>query len=224
MTEPLERFSRQIGYQFKEREILEQALTHRSVGNPNNERLEFLGDAILGFFVADALYRKVPTAREGQLSRLRARLVKKDTLAKIAKGLALGEYLRLGAGELRSGGHARDSILADAMEAVLAAVYLDGGYLAAQEVVHNLLRTHLRNLSVDSQEKDPKTCLQEYLQARRLALPMYTILEVSGEHHAQRFEVECKVADLEVSCRGRGSSRKEAEQDAASRVLEELRV
>ena len=167
MIEPLHQLYRELGYQFSEESLLKQALTHRSAANLNNERLEFLGDAILGFIVADELYRTFPDANEGQLSRLRARLVKKETLAAIARKLDLGNYLNLGAGELRTGGHARDSILADSLEALFAAVYLDSGYQSARDIVLNLYQKRIEELSPEAQGKDPKTRLQEYLQARK---------------------------------------------------------
>lgn len=222
MIEPLRLLLRELGCQFTQESILQQALTHRSAANLNNERLEFLGDAILGFIVADELYRTFPDANEGQLSRLRARLVKKETLAAIARNLDLGNYLNLGAGELRTGGHARDSILADSLEALFAAVYLDSGYHSAREIVLNLYRKRIEDLSPETQGKDPKTRLQEYLQARKKSLPIYTIVEVRGEQHNQYFEVECRVDELDLLGRGSGGSRRVAEQVAASDLLQQL--
>lgn len=220
MREPPDRLSQAIGYRFRDPARLEQALTHRSAGPLNNERQEFLGDAILGFVVADALYQRFPDASEGDLSRLRARLVKKESLARIARQLKLGSYLNLGAGELRSGGQSRDSILADALEAVLAAVYLDGGYTVAREVVLRLFQPRLDDLPADARDKDPKTRLQEWLQSRKLPLPRYTIETITGKQHHQEFVVECRVEALELTTRGRGGSRRKAEQDAARRLLE----
>lgn len=222
MIEPLHQLYRELGYQFSEESFVTQALTHRSAANHNNERLEFLGDAILGFVVADELYRTFPDANEGQLSRLRARLVKKETLAAIARRLDLGSYLNLGAGELRTGGHTRDSILADALEALFAAVYLDSGYQSARDIVLNLYQKRIAGLSPKAQGKDPKTRLQEYLQARKKSLPSYTIVEVSGEQHDQYFDVECRVDELNVLSRGLGGSRRKAEQMAASALLQQL--
>lgn len=222
MIEPLQQLSRELGYQFSEELLLKQALTHRSAGRLNNERLEFLGDAILGFIVADELYRTFPDAKEGQLSRLRARLVKKETLAAIARRLDLGNYLNLGAGELRTGGHGRDSILADSLEALLAAIYLDSGYHSAKDIVLNLYRKRIEELTPEAQGKDPKTRLQEYLQARKKSLPSYTVVEVSGEQHDQYFAVECRVDDLNLLSQGLGGSRRKAEQMAASNLLELL--
>ncbi|MCB1761778.1 MAG: ribonuclease III [Gammaproteobacteria bacterium] len=222
MTEPLHQLYRELGYQFDQSSLLQRALTHRSADESNNERLEFLGDAILGFVIADALYRNYRDANEGQLSRLRARLVKKESLAAIARKLGLGSYLNLGAGELRSGGHARDSILADALEALFAAVYLDSGYQSARKLILKLYHERIDGLSAAMQEKDPKTRLQEYLQSRKVALPDYTILAVSGEQHDQHFDVACQVAELDLITQGSGSSRRKAEQKAAADMLELL--
>jgi ribonuclease-3 len=202
--------------------LAETALTHRSAGSSNNERLEFLGDAILGFVIADYLYANFPDADEGELSRLRAGLVKGDSLAQIAKQLDLGKYLNLGAGELRSGGHSRGSILADAVEALFAAVYLDGGYLEARRVILELFEDKLSRLSKKSQQKDPKTRLQELLQSRKNPLPTYTIISITGEQHEQCFTVTCRVDELNIITEGTGSSRRKAEQDAASRFLRRI--
>ena len=222
MIEPLDQLCRKLGCQFTEESLLKQALTHRSAANRNNERLEFLGDALLGFVIADELYRSFPDANEGQLSRLRARLVKKETLAAIARKLELGNHLKLGAGELRTGGHARDSILADSLEAVFAAIYLDSGYRSARKAVLNQYRKRIAELSPEAQGKDPKTRLQEYLQARKKSLPSYTIVAVGGEQHQQYFEVECRVDELNLLGHGSGGSRRKAEQMAASHILELL--
>ncbi len=216
----LDRLSQAIGHSFADVSWLEQALTHRSAGATNNERQEFLGDAILGFVIADTLFRNYPDASEGELSRLRAGLVKKETLAKIARELDLGHYLTLGAGELRSGGQSRDSILADAFEAVLAAVYLDAGYEAARGVVGRLFRQRIDGLPAEAREKDPKTRLQEYLQSRKLPLPAYRIDRITGEAHQQCFVVECRVDGLDLVSRGTGGSRRKAEQASAKQFLE----
>jgi ribonuclease-3 len=218
-----ERLCRTIDYQFVDGKLVEIALTHRSAGSPNNERLEFLGDAILGFVIADELFRSFPTADEGQLSRLRAGLVRKETLARVGRELDLGKYLVLGPGELRSGGQSRDSILADSLEALLAAVYLDGGYESVRTIILNLFNDRVRSLSLDSHQKDPKTRLQEFLQARQLSLPEYETLEISGDQHAQTFVVKCLVEALGMEVTGDGSSRRKAEQEAAGRMLELLR-
>ncbi len=219
-----ERLSKAIGHRFSNPRFVEQAVTHRSAGSVNNERLEFLGDAILGFVIADELFRIFSEATEGQLSRLRAALVKRESLAALARSFDLGQYLSLGAGELRSGGQARDSILADTLEAVFAAVYLDSGYPSAREVILNLFRDRLTVLTLESQQKDPKTRLQEYLQALKYPLPDYRIAEVSGDQHAQIFQVACVVPELGIETLGTGSSRRRAEQDAAAGVLKALNL
>ncbi len=219
-----ERLSKAIGCRFSNPQFIEQAVTHRSAGGTNNERLEFLGDAILGFVIADELYRVFSDATEGQLSRLRAALVKRESLAALARSLELGEYLKLGAGELRSGGQSRDSILADALEAVFAAVYLDSGYPAAREVILNLFQGHLTTLTLESQQKDPKTRLQEHLQSLKHPLPEYRVVEVSGDQHAQVFRVACAVPELGMETLGIGSSRRRAEQEAATGVLKALNL
>jgi ribonuclease-3 len=200
--------------------LLEQALTHRSAGQPHNERLEFLGDAILGMIVAERLFTLFPEASEGQLSRLRAQLVKRDTLARIAREIGLGEYLRMGSGELRAGGQSRDSTLSDALEAFLGAVYLDLGTNAVEEVFNSLFDERLQQLDLSRSVKDPKTRLQEYLQSRNLTLPEYSVTATSGKQHQQLFEVECSLPGLEITARGEGRSRRKAEQDAASNALE----
>lgn len=209
-----------LGVSFNSRELLEQALTHRSAGQPHNERLEFLGDAILGMIVAERLFTLFPEASEGQLSRLRAQLVKRDTLAKIAREIGLGEYLRMGSGELRAGGQSRDSTLSDALEAFLGAVYLDLGTNAVEEVINSLFSERLQQLDLSRSVKDPKTRLQEYLQSRNLTLPEYRVTATSGKQHQQRFDVECSLPDLGITARGEGRSRRKAEQDAASEALE----
>ena len=211
-----------LGYRFHEPELLKQALTHRSVGSANNERLEFLGDAILGLVIAEALYRRFPHANEGCLSRLRANLVKGETLAAAARRIELGEALLLGPGELKSGGFRRDSILAGALEAVIGAVYLDGGMEPARELILRLLDEELRRATPDGALKDAKTRLQEYLQGRRLPLPSYDVTAVEGSDHDQVFEVACRVTGLDGPVLGRGSSRRRAEQQAAAQALQRL--
>ena len=222
MRQDPQRLCGQLGHAFADPQLLDDALTHRSAQARHNERLEFLGDAVLGFLVAEALWRRFPQATEGELSRLRARLVNRESLARVAQALDLGQYLRLGAGELRSGGHARESILADAVEAVLAALYLDGGLEVARHAVDRLLGERLAALSPADQGKDAKTRLQEWLQARRLALPVYEVVETSGEDHAQTFVVRCAVDALGRSTTAAGASRRRAEQLAAERLLETL--
>ena len=222
MTESIGRLARAIGYAFADESLVETALTHRSAGSVNYERLEFLGDAILGAVIAEALFRKFPESNEGQLSRLRAKLVKRDSIAEIARGLRLGEYLQLGPGELRSGGKQRGSILADAFEAVLGAICIDGGYGAARTVILRLFEAQLGGLSVASHQKDPKTRLQELLQARGEPLPEYRITGVEGEQHDQIFTVSCRLAERDLSATAAGSSRRKAEQAAARRILEQI--
>lgn len=218
MNQTLRTLSRQIGYSFINGELLEAALTHRSAGSVNNERLEFLGDAILSFTVAAELYRRFPKASEGELSRLRATLVRGETLAQLARELKLGDYLKLGSGELKSGGHSRDSTLADALEALMGALYLDGDLEACQTFILTLYQELLAALSPASHLKDPKTRLQEYLQSRKLPPPVYSVLTVSGDGHAQIFNIECVVHGV-CTTRGAGSSRRRAEQEAAQQAL-----
>ncbi|MEZ5609577.1 MAG: ribonuclease III [Rhodocyclaceae bacterium] len=210
-----------LDYRFKAPAGLRQALTHRSYGQPNNERLEFLGDSVVNHVIALALFSRFPDLREGDLSRLRAQLVCQDALHGIALGLELGSVLRLGEGELKSGGAERPSILSDALEAVFAAVYLDGGFDAAKAVIDRLFAFHLAKLDPTTSLKDPKTRLQEWLQARRRQLPKYRLVATLGEAHAQQFEVECTV-DGGLQTRGIGSSRRAAEQQAALAAMETL--
>ena len=216
------RLQRRLGYQFQDQSLLQKALTHRSAGPENNERFEFLGDAILGYEAADYLFHNAGQASEGQLSRMRAHLVKRETLAEIARGLELGDILYLGQGELRSGGQNRDSILADAVEAIIAAVYLDGGIEPARKLVRDLLGERLNNPAEVLQKKDAKTRLQEYLQAKSLALPSYEVESVSGDQHRQQFVVLCQVESLNKTAQGRGSSRRKAEQNAADSLLQQI--
>ncbi len=200
------------------------ALTHRSFAGRNNERLEFLGDAILNFVAGEALYERFPQAREGQLSRLRARLVKGETLALLARGFELGEYLRLGSGELKSGGYRRESILADALEALIGAIYLDAGMDVARERVLAWLSNELDSLTLVDTNKDPKTRLQEFLQSRGAELPRYEVIEIQGEPHCRTFFVQCEVALLTEQTQGQGASRRIAEQVAAAAALVALGV
>ena len=208
-------------YRFRDAGLATLALTHRSVGKPNNERLEFLGDALLGAFVAEMLYVAHPKASEGELSRLRAQLVNGDALAVIARELELGDGLKLGPGELKSGGFRRDSILADAFEATLAAVFLDGGLEACRDVVRQLFADRIAALHRSS--KDAKTRLQEWLQGKGCGLPHYELVATRGEDHAKTFEVRCTVAEpAACSAEASASSRRHAEQDAAEQVLARL--
>lgn len=215
----LQRLQKNLQYEFNDLEILSQALTHRSAGKLNNERLEFLGDAILGFEVADQLFQQYPHASEGELSRSRAQLVKRETLAAVARQINLGEYLILGTGELRSGGQNRDSILADGIEALIAAVYLDSNMSTARSLVRHLLADHLAQARPHTQQKDAKTRLQEFLQARGKGLPQYDVVSISGAPHDQRFVVRCEVVDLDLSATAEGQSRRKAEQKAATSIL-----
>lgn len=214
---------RAIGYVFAAPLLLQTALTHRSYSGSHNERLEFVGDSILNCVIALELFRRFPKLPEGDMSRLRANLVRQDTLYQIADSLSLGMHLLLGEGELKSGGHQRPSILADAMEAVLGAIHLDGGFSAASEVIGRLYRDRLDAIVPGQQIKDPKTLLQEYLQGRRLSLPKYELTQTAGEAHAQSFRVACEIAALKLRTEGVGSSRRAAEQQAAEKALEMIR-
>ena len=206
---------------FQDEALLQRALTHRSAGSPHNERLEFLGDALLGTIAAEALFRHWPSADEGLLTRARAELVRESTLAEVARSFDLGARIVLGSGELKSGGHRRDSILSDALEAVVAAVYLDQGLDACRAFVLTWMEPLLSMLP-KKLEKDPKTRLQEWLQGRRLPRPEYRLLEASGEDHAQRFRVVCELAEPALSAEGEAGSRRAAEQRAAAELLERL--
>lgn len=218
----LSRLQARLRYRFSRPELIEQALTHRSAGSPNNERLEFLGDSILNCVIAVALFERFGDLREGEMSRLRASLVRQESLHRIAADLELGADLRLGEGELRSGGERRPSILADALEAVIGAVYLDGGFEAAQHVVLGLYSEQLAQADPLQSGKDAKTSLQEWLQGRRFPLPHYELVGVRGEAHAQEFEVECRVSKPPLVTTGVGPSRRAAEQRAAQRAFESL--
>jgi ribonuclease-3 len=212
-----------LGHGFGRPELLRQALTHRSFGSPHNERLEFLGDSVLNCAVAASLYQRFIELKEGDLSRLRANLVRQESLAEIARSLGLGELLRLGEGELKSGGAARPSILADALEAIFGAIHIDAGFDAARVVIERLYAPAMARIDPNDTGKDPKTALQEILQGRRLPLPRYGLLATSGEAHAQQFEVECVIAELDIRSRGTGGSRRTAEQQAAQRALAEIK-
>ncbi|WPL17230.1 Ribonuclease 3 [Thiorhodovibrio winogradskyi] len=200
-------------------ELFEQALTHRSAGRHNNERLEFLGDALLGFVIAEALWRRFPNADEGRLTRARASLVKQESLAERARALALGDYLRMGSGEIRTGGHARDSILSDAFEALLGAYYLDRGFDDARALILRLFDQGLDRAAQSAPAKDPKTRLQEALQAAQRELPEYEVIEVSGKPHQRHFVVRCLLSDTAEQTQGTGPSRRRAEQQAAEAML-----
>lgn len=213
---------KQLGYQFNKHALLAQALTHRSYANANNERLEFLGDGVLNFIVAHQLYERFPKLPEGDLSRLRAQLVKEATLFEIAKTLKIGELLHLGEGELKSAGWRRPSILSDALEAIIGAIYLEGGFAAAQAVVLKLYAEKLANINPQVIDKDAKSKLQEYLQSKKLDLANYQVTSIEGEAHAQTFKVSCEVKKLNIKTHGEGSSRRNAEQQAAQLALEAI--
>ena len=215
----LQALVRKCQYEFQDTSLLTAALTHRSKHSVNNERLEFLGDAILGFVIADELYRRFPAAAEGELSRCRSSLVKGEALAKLARRLELGDYLQLGPGELKSGGYRRNSILADAYEAIIGAIYLDGGLEQARAFILLNCQETLSTLSIDDAAKDAKTQLQEFLQARRLDLPTYEVVSTSGSAHQQTFTVSCRVEHFSVNTEAEGNSRRKAEQSAASVAL-----
>ncbi len=219
----LTELQRRLGYQFRQSELLSLALTHRSRSSRNNnERLEFLGDAYLGYVVGEELYRRHDQAKENELTLLRASLVRGRTLAELGRSIGLGDFLRLGTGELKSGGFRRDSILSDAVEAIIGAVLLDGGQQPARALILHLLGTRLDRARPGAVAKDPKTRLQEYLQGRGVELPTYEVEDVEGSDHAQTFRVTCTIAPLEISAEGRGRSRRQAEQQAAAAALDSL--
>lgn len=209
---------------FSDPALLQRAVTHRSFSADHNERLEFLGDSVLNLAVASLLYRRLSAQPEGDLSRVRANMVKQDTLHQLALGLRLPEVLRLGEGESRSGGHKRPSILADALEAVIGAIYLDAGYTPAEALVHRLFEAVEINPQMQAAAKDAKTALQEWLQGRKMKLPQYQVIDTTGAAHNQVFHVECLVAELQLTARGSGASRRAAEQAAASAMLAQLKV
>lgn len=216
------KLQKRLAYQFNDIELLTTALTHRSAAANNNERLEFLGDAVLSCVIAEQIYLRFPNIPEGDMSRVRARLVRGDTLGELGAELALGDAILLGPGELRSGGHRRKSILADAVEAILGAVYLDSGFPAAKALILQLFESRLDNLPPLDALKDPKTRLQEYLQAEQRDLPIYSITQIHGKDHQQMFTVRCEVADIAIECQG--ASRRKAEQAAAELMLKKLRA
>ncbi len=217
-----EQLAKQLDLDFQQIALFEQALTHRSAGSVNNERLEYLGDAVLGMVIANRLYQRFPQASEGELSRLRSLLVRRQTLAEIGAEIQLSKYLVMGAGELRSGGQSRDSTLADAVEAILGAAYLELGSDGVEKLIDHLFLQRLQRLTLEQCEKDPKTRLQEHLQSLNLPLPEYEVLSVSGKQHQQRFSVKCRVKALKQEALGSDMSRRKAEQDAARQLLEEL--
>jgi ribonuclease-3 len=218
----LEALQRELAYRFVQGRLLEQAVTHRSYSSDHNERLEFLGDSILNMVVAMMLFGRFGHLREGEISPLRAQFVRQDALQTIAEKMGIGSLLHLGEGELKSGGHRRPSILADATEAIFGAVFLDGGFEAARGVIERLYAPMLADFDPSRTLKDPKTALQELLQARRLALPRYDLVEIRGEAHAQEFHIACVVEALGIRTLGAGNSRRAAEQTAAQGALEKI--
>lgn len=209
-----------LDYEFTDPRLLEQALTHRSAPGNNNERLEFLGDAVLDFVISEVVFRTHPGAPEGDLSRLRSSLVKDTSLAGLASDLGLGEFLILGGGERKAGGHRRESILADALEALFGAVYLDSGFVAARSIIERVFGNRLEEFPEVEKLRDPKTRLQEWLQARQMSLPVYELIDVTGKPHQQTFEVTCGIAGN--TTRGSGTTRRNAEQQAALEMLSHL--
>lgn len=224
MNEGLLALQRRLQHEFSNPNLLSQALTHRSFSVDHNERLEFLGDSVLNLAVADLLYQRLSALPEGDLSRVRANLVKQETLHQLALELGLPDVIRLGEGEVRSGGQKRPSILADALEALIGAVYLDAGFLVAQDMVHRLFKAVEINPEMDAIGKDPKTELQEWLQGRKMKLPLYRVVGTQGAAHKQTFDVECEIAELNFSERGIGNSRRAGEQAAAAAMLQLLKA
>ncbi|WP_084977668.1 ribonuclease III [Plesiomonas shigelloides] len=222
MNASLNTLQRKLGYTFTNIDFLQLALTHRSASGKHNERLEFLGDSILSFVIADALYHQFPKVDEGDMSRMRASLVRGNTLAELAREFELGEYLRLGPGELKSGGFRRESILSDTVEAIIGAVYLDTGLESVRELILRWYQARLEEIRPGDRQKDPKTRLQEYLQGRRLPLPVYQVIQVRGEAHDQEFTIHCSVEGMAQPVVGVGSSRRKAEQAAADLALKQL--
>lgn len=211
-----------LNYRFKNAELYQQALTHRSATKRNNERLEFLGDAVLDFVVSEVVYRTRPEASEGDLSKLRASLVRDESLAELALHMGLGEHLVLGSGEKKTGGHRRESILADALEAIFGAIFLDGGFEAAKSAINHVYADSYVSLPDVADLRDPKTRLQEWLQAHRLALPEYDLVDEFGQDHKKRFVVECRVPEESATTSGESTTRRKAEQKAAGQMMEIL--
>ena len=222
MNSPITKLEKQLGYQFNDAELINLALTHRSANGKHNERLEFLGDSILSFVIADDLYHRFPKINEGDMSRMRATLVRGHTLAELGREFVLGDYLKLGPGELKSGGFRRDSILADAVEAIIGAIYLDSDIEVVRGIILSWYKSRLEAIKPGVSQKDPKTRLQEFLQGRRKPLPAYTVTNIKGEAHNQEFTISCEVAGLGKPVIGKGTSRRKAEQAAAELALEQL--
>ncbi|MCU7555746.1 ribonuclease III [Alteromonas sp. ASW11-19] len=219
---PYRRLYAALGYEFQDVTMLEQALTHRSAAKEHNERLEFLGDAVLGMVIGEELFRHFPAEPEGKLTRMRSTLVKGDTLAELARETSIGELLKLGPGELKSGGHRRSSILADAVEAIIGAIYLEAGLEQVRTVILSLWQSRITRLDPNAHPKDSKTRLQEFLQSRKQPLPQYEVVSITGKDHAQTFEVSCTVSSREEPITAAGNSRRKAEQEAARLMLEVL--
>ncbi len=220
----LDKIEKLLNYKFRQVELLEQALTHRSFSpGSNNERLEFLGDSVLGLVISENIYAREPEATEWQLSRMRASLVKQEALAQVARDINLGDYINLGGGELKSGGFRRSSILCDTLEAIIGAIYLDGGLDAASEIITTLYHDYLRTPADIHSLKDAKTCLQEYLQSKQIELPEYLVVKTVGKSHDQVFTVSCSVESIGLKSTGKGLSRKKAEQEAARKALGQLK-
>jgi ribonuclease-3 len=224
VADRLQELQRRLQHEFANPSLLAQALTHRSFSADHYERLEFLGDSVLGLAISDLLYARLATLPEGDLSRVRANLVKQETLHQLALDLGLADLLRLGEGEVRSGGHKRPSILADALEAVIGAVYLDAGFSTAQALVQRLFQAVDVNPKMEAIGKDAKTALQEWLQGRKMKLPLYKVVGTLGAAHRQTFDVECEIAELRLAERGIGGSRRAAEQAAAIAMLQTLQT
>ena len=224
MAIDLDKLQQLLNHKFSDSDLARLALTHRSANKINNERLEFLGDSLLGYVVAEILFEIFPQASEGELSRLRAMLVNKTTLAEIAREIDLKDFIQLGSGEKKSGGDNRDSILADAIEALIAAIYLDGGINSCKSLIKDWIADRIATESVVEQQKDAKTKLQEMMQSQGLSLPVYSVLEISGEAHQQNFLVECRVDVIAESQKGTGSSKRNAEQEAANGMLTKLKA
>ena len=220
----IDRLEARIGYTFQNRDLLAQSVTHRSFSDVNNERLEFLGDSVLNFVIASALYSQFPESSEGDLSRLRAQLVKQPTLAELAREMDLGRYLTLGSGEMKSGGFERDSILSDALEAIIGAVLLDSNFDSAATCLLAWFESRMANLTVTDLAKDAKSQLQEYLQGQGDPVPEYVVLRTTGKSPNQEFEIECRSVRLETPVQATGTSRRRAEQSAAELALHQLGV
>jgi len=219
---PLTELEKIVGHSFEQQDLLRQAMTHRSASSTHNERLEFLGDSILGLVIAEALYQKFPKVAEGDLSRMRAAIVCGRSLAKLGKKMGLGDFLSLGQGELKSGGYRRESILADAVEAIIGAIYLDSDMDTIRQAILNWFEPQLTQIEPGTSQKDPKTRLQELLQSRQKPLPEYDVIATQGQAHNQQFTVNCSVEGIESAFKGTGTSRRKAEQAAATAALEHL--